>query len=443
MRLEGTVAIICAALFLTAGAARGQFSQYTQPGTAAPGGARVTRETMAEAVSDARWQVGGLRLDPWLALRDVSWHDNPGGQPEGSGEPESDVAAVGGAGLRAYLPTGPDVTWVAYALPEYLWWDKQTDRRRLNGRYGAGAFAFFNRLTLEATGSRTERLSIVSSELPEQVNNRETSASVATSLRLGFSTAVFVEGAESQVRNLIDKDERAAGPDPVDPLDPLNLLDRDERRLRTGLSYEPRSRWRLQLGYEWTETDSLDDARNLSSKGTAPLVTIAYDGPKVDLSVEVQELSLEAEPGSELADTDVTTYSATLGADGNRLSASVYARRTLSLALADDFSHFETDLVGLTAGLHLGRRTDLTAFAETGQADFRSVAAALPGTPERQDDITAYGAELTMTLGSSVNLHLGGSQTEFDSNLPGQDRSLTVLSAGVSFGIGGEDPWTG
>lgn len=438
MRLERTVVFIFAALLVTAGAARGQFSQYTQPGTATLGGAPVTRESLEKAVSDARWQAGGLRLDPWLALRDVSWHDNPSGQPDGASETESDVTAVAGAGLRAYLPTGPDVTWVAYALPEYLWWDKQEDRRRLNGRYGAGVFAFFNRLTLEATGARTERLSIVSSELPEQVNNRDTTASLASSVRLGFSTAVFVEVEESQIRNLIDADERAPG----SGLDPLDLLDRDEHRVRTGLSYEPRSRWRLRLGYEWTETDSLDGARNLSSTGTAPLVSVAYDGPKVELSAEVQELSLEAEPGSELADTDLTTYSATLGTKGNRLSTSLYARRTLSLALGSDYSHFQTDLIGLRTGLRLGRRTELNAFAEGGQADFRNVAASLPDAAERQDDITAYGAELTMDLGRSVRLHLGGSQTDFDSNLPGQDRSLTTLRAGVSFGIGGENPWT-
>ena len=77
-------------------------------------------------------------------------------------------------------------------------------------------------------------------------------------------------------------------------------------------------------------------------------------------------------------------------------------------------------------------------FAETGQEDFE---AARPGVPARQDDVTAYGGELTMSLWRSARLHLGGSESQFDSNLPGRDRTLTTIRAGISFGIGGDDPW--
>ena len=436
MRLERallgkTLIIAFAAALGAAGALYGQFSQYTQPGTPTPGGGNVTRQDLEDAVAAARWHLGGLRVDPWLALRNVSWVDNPSGQPDGATGSESDVNAVGGAGLRAYLPTGPDVTWAAYALPEYVWWDKQSDRNRLNGRYGAGVFGYFNRLSFQASGTLAEQLGIITSEFPELANSRRTEGSVGGTLRLGFSTGLFAEVSSARTENLLDDTERQSGPQ-------LQLLNRDERRLRTGLSYEPRPRWQLRAGVEWTEADFDADSRDLSNSGTAPLLGIRYEGPKLTASIEAQQRTLEAKDGSEFVDTDVTTYQGQLLAEGNKLSASIYGRRTLTFALDEDYTHFQTDLVGVTASANLGRRTNLRVFAETGQEDFE---AARPGVPARQDDVTAYGGELTMSLWRSARLHLGGSESQFDSNLPGRDRTLTTIRAGISFGIGGDDPW--
>lgn len=430
MRLQRALIIALAAALGTAGAAHGQFSEYTQPGTPTPGGGNVTRQDLEDAVAAARWHLGGLRVDPWLALRNLSWTDNPNGQPDSANGTESDVNAVGGAGLRAYLPTGANVTWAAYALPEYVWWDKQSDRNRLNGRYGAGVFAFFNRLSFQASGTLAEQLGIITSEFPELANSRRTEGSVGTTLHLGFSTGLFAELA-TRTENLLDKTERQTGPQ-------LQLLNRDERRLRTGLVYEPRPRWQLRAGVEWSEADFDADSRDLSNSGTAPLLGIRYEGPRLNASIEAQQRSLEAKDGSEFVDTDVTTYSGQLQAQGNRLSASIYGRRTLSFALAEDYTHFQTDLVGVTLSADLGRRTNVRLYAETGQEDFEP---ARPNVPSRKDDVTSYGGELTMSLWRSVRLHLGGSESQFDSNLPGQDRTLTTVRAGFTFGIGGENPW--
>jgi len=436
MRLERsllgkTLVIIFVTALGAAGAVYGQFSQYTQPGTPTPGGGNVTRQALEEAVAGARWHLGGLRVDPWLALRNVSWVNNPAGEPDGAASSQSDVNAVGGAGLRAYLPTGPDVTWAAYALPEFVWWNKLSDRNRLNGRYGAGVFGYLNRLSFQASGTLAEQLGIITSEFPVLANSRRTEGSVGSTLRLGFSTGLFAEVATARTENLLDQAERQSGPQ-------LQRLNRDERRLRTGLSYEPRPRWQLRAGVEWTEADFDADSRDLSNKGTAPLIGIRYEGPKVTGSVEVQQRSLEPKDGSEFVATDVTTYQGDLAAQGNRLSGSLYGRRTLTFALEAEYTHFQTDLVGVAVSVGLGRRTSLRGFAETGQQDYE---AAQPEAPARQDDITAYGAELTMNLWRSAQLHLGGSESRFDSNLPGQDRTLTTVRAGISFGIGGEGPW--
>lgn len=428
MRLARTTALAAALAAVAPTWAEGQFSQYTQPGTSSPAGAATTKEGMDDALDQARWQAGPLRIAPWIGLRNLSWNDNPAAAPEGQ-EAEGDLSATAGAGLTAYLPTGPDVYWTAHALPEYVWYADQTDRRRLNGRYGAAVFGFFNRLTLEATARRVEALGVISSEAPEQANSREDRLGVGTEVELGFSTSVFARVETGRVRNLLNQEERESGP-------PLQLLDRDEDRLRAGLRYRPRARWSLAAGMEWTETRVLSEERDLSSSGEAPLVQVTYRGPKFHASAEAVFRTLKPEGDSIFPETDATTFGLQLGVDGNRLSPTLYARRSLSLAISQGFSHFETEVAGLSAAFDLGHRTGLRAFVEGGRSDFTALS---PEVPAREDDLTAFGGEVSFDAGRFLKLHLGGYRSDFDSNLPGQDRTLTVLTTGVSLGLTGED----
>ncbi len=439
----GLVGAVLALLALAPGPVRGQFAQYTQPGTVARGGTEVTRDGMETALSEARWNLGAIRIEPWIGLRNVSWSENPSARPDAASgaaaDTEGDLSASGGAGLRAYLPTGHSVFWAAHVLPEYTWWRDQDERSRLNGRYGLGMFAFFNRLTLQLTGQRQDQQSVVSAEVPAEVNNRRDELALAAETRLGFATSFFAEVSATRTRNSLEDEDALIGTS-------LRSLDRDENSVRTGLRYRPRERFTLGVGYEWTETDSQDPAegaggraRDLSNTGTAPIVELRYTGPTFWASGSAAFRSIEAEGGSELRDTDTETYALGLGLTGNRLSPAVYARKTLSLALSEEYSHFTNESVGASLGLGLGRRVRLRAYGEVGEAEFRP---RLDGTPVRTDDLTAYGAELTFNLGRGLNAHVGGSRTEFDSNLPGEDRTLDVVRAGITLGLGGgESGW--
>lgn len=433
VRSMKNVTLAGACLLLTAAVAPGpvwgQFAQYTQPGTVSRGGPDVTREGFERALEEAPWHAGPIRVDPWIGLRNVSWSANPLAAAEGTDGEEGDLSISAGAGLRAHLPTGHSLFWTAHALPEYLWWADQDERNRLNGRYGAGVFGFFNRLTLELSGRRQEQLGVVSAELPQEVNNRGDVFRLAGEVRLGFATSLFADLSETRIRNVLEEEEaRITGGQ-------LQALDRDERRLRGGLRYRPRERWTLGLGMEWTETESVGTDRDLSSSGTAPVAELLYDGPKFWASAGVELRSLEAEEGSEFRDTDTETYSVQLGVDGNRLSPAVYTRRTLSLAVSEEFSHFTTEVVGASVGLQLGHRTQVRAFGELGESDFAArddVAA-----PDRVDDVTSYGAELTFRVGRGLAARLGGYRTDFDSNVPGEDRVLEVFTTGLTFSLGG------
>ena len=428
MRLARTAALAAALATVAPTLAEGQFSRYTQPGASGAPDAPASKEAMDEALAEARWQAGALRIAPWIGLRNLSWNDNPGATVEGQ-EAEGDLSATAGAGLTVYLPTGPSVYWTAHALPEYVWYADQTDRRRLNGRYGAGVFGFFNRLTLEATARRTDALGILSAEAPEQANSRDDRLAAGAEVELGFSTSIFARAETGRIRNLLNEEERETGPQ-------LQLLDRDEDRLRGGLRYRPRERWTFDLGMEWTETRVLSEERDLSTQGEAPIARVLYQGPKFSASAEAALRTLEPEGDSIFPETEATTYGVHLGIEGNRLRPALYARRTLSLAISQGYSHFETDLAGATLGVPLGHRTQVRVFAETGRSHFTAFSAEVPA---REDDLTSFGGEVTFDAGRFLDLRLGGYRSDFDSNLPGEDRTLTVITTGVSLGLSGED----
>ncbi len=429
MRSAVTIAVLTAAIHLVSPVeVRGQFSEYTQPGTVSTDRETVERETLDAAIEQARWHLGPVRIEPWAGIRDLSWNDDFGGGGDGE-ESDGDVTASAGAGLRSYLPVGPDVVVSAHALPEYSWWADQEDLRRVNGRYGAGVFGFFNRLSLQATARRTEQLAILSYEVPEQGNTRQDELALGAEVELGFSTSVFSEVGTRRVRYQLEEAERRDGA-------PFRLLDRDEDRVRAGVRYRPRDRWSFAVGMEWTEADFANEERDLSSSGEAPLVEVLYDGPRFAASAHAECRRLEPlDESSAFPESETTTAGLQLSLKGNRLTPSFYARRSLALAVTPGYSDITQDVVGLSTSLRLGHRTELRVFGETGTGDYRPISAE---TPEREDELTSYGGEIGLRLGRSLNFTVGGYRVDLDSDLPGLDRSITRFGTGLTLGLGGD-----
>ena len=431
--LFATSSLVLLTAIAAPGAGWAQFAQYTQPGTTGQSATELGREEIESALEEAPWHLGPVRLAPWFGLRNLSWNENPFGTPDDAGIPgqpgrrgaEGDLTATAGAGLRAYLPTGHHVFWAAHALPEYVWWADQDERNTLNGRFGVGVFGFFNRLTVQLTGRRLETQGIVTPEEPAEINTRRDELALAAETRLGFATSVFGEASATETRNLLEEDRPTAAD--------FERLDRDERRARAGLRYRPRERWSFEVGYEWTESESTGEARDLSSTGGGPIASVRYTGPTFFAVASGALRDLEADTGSDFRSTDTETWSFATGLEGNRLSPVVYARRELALSIREELSHFTAETVGLSLATTLGRRTRLRAYAETGENEF----VARTGVAlERTDDVDSWGAELTFELFRNGRLRLGGHHTEIDSNLPGEDRTLDVVTTGIEIGFG-------
>lgn len=420
--LKWVVAALCG---LAVSPAAAQFSQYTQPGSLVQEPADLSRETLETAIEEARWRLGPVRIQPWLGFRDAGWYRNP----DGLDDDTTDFSATGGAGARFYLPVGPKVFVALHALPEYVWWQKATERRRLNGRYGLGVFGYFNRLTVTAEGTRAEARSPLSFELPREVNHRQDRAELAAEVAVTRSLSLFAGFAETDYSVITDGD----GPGSQ----PLATLDRTERATRGGVRWALGSKWTLGAGVERSETEFPAGSLDRGSRGTSPLLEARFESHRVTATADVVFRSLEAREGARFVAVDETTGGFRLEFPGNRLVGALYARRDLGLSVQTDYSHYVGDVVGLGATLELGERSELLLFAESRRNDFVTLG---PGIAKRRDDLRAFGAEWSLMLGRSLRLVIGGSNSQLDSSLPGGDRDTTSVRAGFTLGGGG--PWT-
>lgn len=423
--MRWTVSILALAL-LAAAPAAAQFSEYTAPGSLLQ---RSTskKEQMENALENARWRLGALRLSPWFAIRDAAYvsdvFSGTVGDPEaGTGE-EPDFTMSVGAGLQGYVPFGSKTFLTLDALPQYVWWQEQEERRRLNGYYGAGLFAFFNRLNAELTVRRAEEQGVLTPEFEQRIHSRQDRIAGLVELEIARSLFAFVSADAVELDTLTEE----LGDDPRLP--PFEQLDRQERVLRGGLEYRSGERLRLAAGAERSEVEFAEEAgRDRSSSGTAPVVEAAYYSSRVQIEGTLAFRTLEPEPGSELVPVDDTTGNARVTWTPRwRLSYDLYGSRGLDYSLDAGYSHFTADRLGFGVTSKVGGTSAVSLFGEVGSHDY-----AVSGpVPPRQDDFTAYGTSVRLHFQERVQLTLGVVRTELDSDIPGLDNSLTTLQASV------------
>jgi hypothetical protein len=408
-------------VFASADLALAQFDQYMEPGgpTAGP---EDRKGQLEKAMEDARWRLGVVRVKPWFGVYDVRYVDNAFGSP--TGEEVSDVTGTVGAGLRAYLHSGPKVIWAAHALPEYVGWQELDERRSVNGRYGLGFFGFFNRLTVEAVGERDKQQRLGSPEVPEPVHQRSERARLWLELQATGAISVFTSGEVARLRSVLESPEEA----------PLDRLDRDATYLRGGLRWRLPRGWSVGLAAERSEVEfeGVDPAFDRSNSGTAPLLLVWLDREDHYLRFEAARRELEPAPGSSFPAFDEATGGLELGFGlESRLSTWIYGRRALVYSLENAYGYALDDRAGVSARLEVGGRSDLAAFAEAGKMDF---VATSPAAADRRDDVRAIGASFGVGLGRSLSLTLLARRLEFESSVPGFDRGVTSFGVGVSLG---------
>ena len=413
--------------FFVAMSAGAQFTQYTTPG--GPDGRPVDRKgELAKEVAAARLRLGPVRVAPEVSLKDVQYVKNLLGAGTVGAAP-SDVTATASAGFRAYLPTGPDVTWTAYALPEYVWWQKQTELRRINGLYGLGLDSFWNRLTLQLRGGSEAQQQILTAELPRLTSARTDHVNGTAEVTLTGAISAFVTGSLLRQRALGDPLQ-----DPAVAL--LAELDRDEAVERAGLHWRP-GNWLVGVAAEHSQVtfaDRVPGAVNRSNAGTAPVLELSREHGRLFFQADVAQRSLSAIQGSQFVKFDKTTGHITVSYElARNLELFGYVNRNLVYSVEPGYSYFDDLRHGLSLHMKLGHRTRASVFGETGTLGYTTFAA---DTPNRHDDLTAYGGSIGFQVFRGVVFDLQGSHTRFTSNLPGFGRTLNVLGFTLTLAAG-------
>jgi len=409
-------------LFLFAGSAKSQFLQFTPPG--GPEGRQETvQERLEREIQDARYHLGPIRITPLVGFRDVAYVRDL----LATRDARSDVTATVGAGFRAYLRTGRKVTWIAQALPEYVWWQKRSEARRLNLSGGLETVFLFNRLTIDAAVSRLEQQRLVTPEVPELVNSASNLGRLDAELELSPVLRPFVSARQARQEGLVE--------DRVDEpvVERIALLDRDEQALRAGLHWYPREDWMIGLGVERSKTDFDSPTLDSSNEGTSPVLELLIDRPHFYFRGDLAARSLTATQGSRFVDYDGVTGSVSLSlVPRSRLETWLYASRQIIYSISPDYPYLQDERVGLTLSLGIGERASFRVFTETGSNEYTAFSAA---APEREEDLTAYGGALRFALTESLELSVQIMRLELDSNLPDNDRSYT--SGGLSVTLRG------
>lgn len=415
--------LLVASGWLLATAASAQFVQYTIPGTHLQP-PEATQERLDAAMENARWRLGRLLLHPWLELRDIGYIDRS------ASTGHSELTATVGAGLRTYLPAGSRWTWAAHVLPEYVWYDDRDDQRRLNGRYGMGLFGNYGRLGLEVTAARVEEARFFSREFEERVNVRDDRGAVSLQIDLGHGISLFGLASLLRVRFLDQGD---------DALPPLQLTDRDEEIWRAGVRKDLPRGWVLGLGIEQSQVDFVETGSPRSNSGTSPMVELRFNGTDFTFRSEVAWRSLESESPADPWKYDATSGNALAGwRPVAPVELQLYGRRNLVYSYAATATYFEDTTLGFGVRSSLGRLANIRLFAEQGRDDYVAFDS---GSPERRDDFDTLGGELGLKLGP-LTLLVRGSETQYDSNQPQFDRTMTVIQSSLVFRRGGSDsPW--
>ncbi|MEP0775924.1 MAG: hypothetical protein HRF46_16405 [Acidobacteriota bacterium] len=421
MRLELLLAGVIALGVATA--AQAQFTQYSPPGSLAAE-ERSTKERLEKAMEEARWSLGPLRLEPWVGVGNLTYHDDLEPWREGK---QSDVTISAGAGLAAFLPVGSRLLLAGYALPEYSWWRETTRRNRLKGRYGVGAFVDLGRLALEAKGTRSTEPTFLGFDDEVPIDLRRQAASLSAELRLLRRLSIYAEGEDTRWRY---RDEDLEGA----PLPRLGTLDRDEQRAAGGLRYRFRDRLTLSLGYVRSVTDFAQSQFDRSNSGTAPTVGLTYSGTRLSLGAQVSEYQLEPRAGSSFRPFEGRTGQARAEWKlGPRSGVSVYSQRSLAYAFGGT-SYYEVETTGAAVRLPLGWRGSTSLFAESGTHRFLEA--------ERQTrNVSLYGVTANLALRGRTTVSLRWDRRHYGALRGEEERRYNSLIAGLNFGFGSAVTW--
>lgn len=416
--------IVVALGLVLAAPAAAQFTQYFAPGSMAETEDPLEKQ-IKQAMEQARWHLGPIRLQPWIGLRNLGYIDNVYGTETNK---KSDFTASAGAGLRGYLPLGGKTVLFARALPEYVWWKDIENRRTWTGRYSAGGYVFFNRLTVQAYANRLDQQTVINAELETPITHRFDSTALSLDLRFFRRLSVVASGSRNKLR--IDTSDLEGGLQQS-----YEGLERDEDVVRLGLRYTFSENLAITLGGQRSEVEFVQPIFNRSNTGDGVYAVVSFSGARVGVSINGAIYSVEPKGGSQFTRFESTTGQASVGYRlTERMQWQLYGGRSLVYSIGTTAPYYTDTRLGTNLSTSLGWRATARIYYEKGTFGYPVVGS---GTLDR--DYEGYGVGVSAIVFRGVSLGVTASRSNF--MLGNTTRSVTRVQTTLGLAGAGLSWW--
>ncbi|HEY2798052.1 MAG TPA: outer membrane beta-barrel protein [Thermoanaerobaculia bacterium] len=403
---------------LVAAAARAQLTSDDVPqGRTIPAKEEVDADMQA-----ARFRLGPIRMIPTISVRDAGYDNNVFGTTE---NPVSDWSFTIRGGFRFIVPFGAKVYLRASALPEYTWYDKLEERRGWGGLYEATLLGFFNRMTAQLRAYDQETFATYSSEIPTRVLTRTQDASGGFEVELLKRLTFFAKAEGMRVR--YDTNGQLPG-------DPVNLNDRTDTSIRGGPRYYLTPEWSVSAAVEQTWSDFVNDPETRDNQSRAYLLGVQYTRPRLYLNLSGGYRTGDPRDSSTFPAYSTGTGSFFASFFAIRwLELQAYGHRRVQYSLTSDNPYYFENRIGGAINLEVLGRVLLRGYGEAGPNQYPVGQAENGVVTHRRDQITLFGGGASMIVVRPVVLTALVTRTEYNSNIAGQDRTITRFTINLAF----------
>jgi hypothetical protein len=370
-----------------------------------------------------RYHLGPVRLFPFVEVDNAGYNSNVFGT---ASDEVADWTAVISAGARLLVPFGSKVFLRGLAAPEYVWYNHLVEGREFGGNYEGELLALFNHLRLDGDARYFRTPSILNAETLRTVLATTRIAHASGEIDVAGPLSLFGEGEAARYHF-------AASPPPPRPLEDPALLDRREDQVRAGFRLHAREETSFSLAAEVVRTRFEEAAQGGDNRSEALLLGVRIDRPRLYFDISAGYRDSRPIDGSRFHEFRTATgsyfFSFLL-----RPSVEIFIDgfRGAEYSVTESNPYYMATTNGGGVNLQIGARFAVRAYGDYAENHY-PIASASEGGARRTDTIGTFGGGFQVALGRRLGLGIFGTESRYDSNVPGVARNVFRLTSVISF----------
>lgn len=376
-------------------------------------------------MENARYRLGPVRVFPRLSVANAGYNTNVFGTSENE---VADWEATATAGARFLLPMGKKVYFQADVLPQYNWYASETDLRNFGGVYGGTAFAFFNRLSVEASGTYTDSSATPTSESASRAILRQTSG--AGTVALDVTRAVSVLGGGSLRRTRYDSLRGS-------PIPTASLADQDrtDSSLFAGVRHSLLGPLVVTLIAADGRAEFINRAAQRDNETRSYLANVLVSAQRIFVNATGGYRQGRSLNGSLLPAFNSPIASAFVSwFPSSFLELQAWGfYRNVSYSLDPNYPLFYESRYGGGPVVRFGPRIRVQLYGSNGKNDYSVTSADAAPPPQASTRRTTYGGSMSVLFSRVIVLNVGAASDRYGSPVPARNQRVVRLLTGLSF----------